>query len=214
MVAGQWGLNVTIDNGHLVVAGDSYFWSIPPILTLDRSQYKGKFKHSGYNMYSHCEIKYKVIYNPFSGELSKEKKLRVQDYPVFTDNVVSYRPFRVLYTEAKFPLTVDFQAAYQAVNRIVRENNGAIKGSIQLAGRPELVAFNNIRIEGNMFNGVYQILQATHRFNKDIGWQCNCTLRNVPQRAGDMQLKWYDMLAILQGTLDGIGIDIPGIPGI
>lgn len=214
MIAGQWGLNVTIDNGQLVVAGDSYFWSIPPILTINRSHYTGDFEHSGYNLYSHCEIKYRIAYNPISGEFSDEKSLRVRDYAVFTDNIVFFRPFRVLHTEAKFPLAIDFQAAYQAMNKIIRENNGAIKGSINLIGRPELVAFNNIRVEGNRFNGNYQILQATHRFNKDTGWQCNCKLRSIPQRAGEVQFTWYDMIAIIQGSLDGFGIDIPGIPGI
>jgi hypothetical protein len=214
MLAGQWGLNVTIDNGKLVVAGDSYFWSIPPILTIDRSHYTGKFRHGGYNMYSHCEIKYKVIYDPLSGDISKDKSLRVTDFGVFTDNIVSLRPFRLLRTEALFPLATDYHAAYQAMTRLIRANNGAVTGQIESIGRPEFVAFNNIKILGNRFNGNYQILKATHRFNKDRGWVCSCDVRLIPLRVGDAQFTWYDMLSILQGSIKGFGIDIPGIPGI
>lgn len=207
MVAGSWGLSFTIDNGTLVMAGDAYFRSLPPILTLDRSEYRElDLEHSGYNTYADCEVSYNW--------LGEDKQLTVKDWAVFTDNLVSLRPSRRLRHEMKFPVVSPYHAAYAGVEQLVRKNNGQIGGTMSAIGRPELVALNNIQLLGNRFNGKYQILTATHRFNSDRGWACDCKLKWVPVRAGDVQFTWYDMLEIARGSIAGFGIDIPGIPGI
>jgi phage protein D len=207
MVAGSWGLSFTIDNGTLVMAGDSYFRSIPPILTMGRSEYRElDLEHTGYNTYSDCEVSYTW--------LGENKSLIVKDWAVFSDNLISLRPSRRLRHEMKFPVVSPYHAAYVGVEQLVRKNNGQISGSMASIGRPELVALNNIKLEGNRFNGNYQIMQATHRFNTDRGWSCNCKLKWIPVRVGEIQFNWYDMLEIARGSIGGFGIDIPGIPGI
>lgn len=206
MLAGQWGLNFTIDNGTLVMAGDAYFRTIPPILTMSRSEYKSlDLEHSGYNTYADCEVSYNW--------LGEQKTLTVKDWAVFTDNLVSLRSSRRLRHEMKFPVVSPYHAAYAGVERLIRKNNGQIEGTISSIGRSELVAFNNIKLLGNRFNGNYQILTATHRFNSD-GWKCDCKIKWLPLRAGEVQFTWYDMLEIARGSIGGFGIDIPGIPGI
>lgn len=207
MLAGQWGLNFTIDNGSLVMAGDAYFRTIPPILTMTRSEYKSlRLEHSGYNTYSDCQVGYTW--------LGEQKELNVKDWAVFTDNLVSLRPGRRLNHEMKFPVVSPYHAAYAGLEKLIKANNGQIKGQLSSIGRPELVAFNNIKIDGNRFNGNYQIETAVHRFNSDGGWRCDCKIKWLPVRAGDVQFTWYDMLEIARGTIGGFGIDIPGIPGI
>lgn len=206
MLAGQWGLNFTIDNGTLVMAGDSYFRTITPILTMSRSEYKSlDLEHSGYNTYADCEVSYTW--------LGEDKQLTVKDWAVFTDNLVSLRSSRRLRHEMKFPVVSPYHAAYAGVEQLIRKNNGQIQGTMESIGRPELVAFNNIKLLGNRFSGNYQILKATHRFNSD-GWKCSCSVKWLPLRAGEVQFTWYDMLEIARGSIGGFGIDIPGIPGI
>lgn len=207
LVAGNWGLNFTIDNGTLVIAGDAYFRSLPSIISVNRNHYQSlDMEHSGYNTYADCEVSYTW--------LGEEKKLTVKDWAVFTDNLISIRPSRRLRHEMKFPVVSPYHAAYAGVEQLIRKNNGQINGQMTSIGRPELVAFNNIELLGNRFNGNYQILTATHRFNSDSGWSCNCKLKWIPVRAGDVQFNWYDMLEIARGSIAGFGIDIPGIPGI
>ena len=206
MLAGQWGLNFTIDNGTLVMAGDAYFRTIPPILTMSRSEYKSlDLEHSGYNTYADCEVSYRW--------LGEDKNLTVKAWAVFTDNLVSLRSSRRLRHEMRFPVVSPYHAAYAGVEQLIKKNNGQIQGTMEAIGRPELVAFNNIQLSGNRFNGKYQILQATHRFNSD-GWKCSCRLKWIPVRAGDVQFTWHQLLEIARGSIGGFGIDIPGIPGI
>lgn len=206
MIAGQWGLNFTIDNGSLVMAGDAYFRTIPPILTMTRANYKTlDLEHSGYNTYSDCRVSYTW--------LGEQKELTVKDWAVFTDNLVSLRPGRRLNHDMLFPIVSPYHAAYAGLEKLIKANNGQIKGSLTSIGRAELVAFNNITLVGNRFNGNYQIETATHRFNSD-GWQCGCKIKWLPIRAGEIQFTWYDMLEIARGSIGGFGIDIPGIPGI
>lgn len=206
MIAGNWGLNFTIDNGALVMASDAYFRTIPPILTVSRSEYQSlDIEHSGYNVYSDCEVSYTW--------LGEDKKLTVKDWAVFTDNLMSIRPSRRLQFAMNFPVVSPYHAAYAGVEKLIKQNNGQITGRMSSIGRPELVAFNNIQLAGNRFNGKYQILTATHRFNSD-GWNCECKLKWIPVRAGDIQFNWYDLLEIARGSIGGFGIDIPGIPGI
>ena len=207
MIAGNWGLNFTIDNGNLVMAGDAYFRSIPAILSMSRNEYASlELEHTGYNTYADCEVAYTW--------LNEDKKLTVKDWAVFTDNLVSLRPSRRLQHQMKFPVNSPYHAAYAGVEQLIKKNNGQISGTMVSIGRSELVAFNNIQVLGNRFNGKYQILTATHRFNSDTGWNCNCKLKWIPIRAGDVQFNWYDMLEIARGSIGGFGIDIPGIPGI
>lgn len=207
MIAGQWGLSFTIDNGSLVMAGDAYFRTIPPILTMGRSEYKTlDLEHSGYNTFSECEVSYTW--------LGEAKQLTVKDWAVFTDNLISLRSGRRLNHEMKFPVVSPYHAAYAGLEKLIKTNNGQIKGSLTSIGRAELVALNNIKLLGNRFNGNYQIETATHRFNKDTGWRCECKVKWIPVRADQVQFTWYDMLEIARGSIGGFGIDIPGIPGI
>lgn len=206
MIAGQWGLSFTIDNGTLVMAGDAYFRTIPPILTMGRSDYRTlDLEHTGYNTYADCVVSYTW--------LGEQKELTVKDWAVFTDNLISLRSGRRLRHEMKFPIVSPYHAAYAGLEKLIKENNGQIKGTLTATGRAELVALNNIKILGNRFNGNYQVETATHRFNSD-GWQCDCKIKWLPVRAGDIQFTWYDMLEIARGSIGGFGIDIPGIPGI
>lgn len=206
MIAGQWGLSFTIDNGNLVMAGDAYFRTIPPILTMSRSDYRTlDLEHTGYNTYADCEVSYTW--------LNEQKQLTVKDWAVFTDNLISLRSGRRLRHEMKFPIVSPYHAAYAGLEKLIKANNGQIKGTLTATGRAELVALNNITILGNRFNGNYQIETATHRFNSD-GWRCDCKIKWLPVRAGAVQFTWYDMLEIARGSIGGFGIDIPGIPGI
>lgn len=207
MLASQWGLSFTIDNGTLVMAGDAYFRTIPPILTMDRTKYETlRLEHTGYNTFSDCEVRYKW--------LGEDREIVLKDWAVFTDNLISLRPSRRLNHIMRFPVVSPYHAAYAGLEKLIRTNNGQIKGRMSSIGRPELVALNNIRLLGNRYNGNYQILTATHRFNNSQGWRCDCKLKWIPVRAGEIQFTWYDMLEIARGSIAGFGIDIPGIPGI
>jgi phage protein D len=206
-LAEQWGFNFTIDNGSLVMAGDAYFRTVPAILTMSRSEYKSlDLEHTGYNTYASCDVSYNW--------LGENKTLNVKDWGVFTDNLISLRSSRRLDHEMKFPVVSPYHAAYAGLEKLIRVNNGQIKGTLTAIGRPELVALNNIEILGNRFNGKYQIESAVHRFNTSDGWRCECKIRWLPKRAGPVQFTWYDMLEIARGSIVGFGIDIPGIPGI
>lgn len=206
-LAGIWGFSFTIDNGMLVAAGDAYFRTLAPILTMGRSEYRTlNLEHSGYNTYSDCEVSYTW--------LGEEKQAIVKDWAVFTDNLVSLRSSRRLNHAMKFPVVSPYHAAYAALEKLIRTNNGQVTGKLTSIGRPELVALNNVQLVGNRFNGKYQIQSAVHRFNNSEGWRCECKVRGLPLRAGSVQFTWYDMIEIARGSISGFGIDIPGIPGI